>query len=334
MSLVLVRCCAGLLMLACVFAMGGCSADALDGIVLPATQTNPDRQPPAGAVRVDVLNQSDFLADVQVDCFIGSTAVHHAEAVLAPELSSDPNTDLHLGWDEADQVVVQVQVKDAAGQTLWSDQKTYWLGTDFMDQESIEYTIIYPLDAHTPVAVIQATSTAMSGRLVTLDGMYSHDPDGDPLTYTWQQVGGPTVSLADAGTPIASFAVPAVSGPTSFTFRLTVSDGQLSGSDEVTITVQANQAPVAVASGPSQAATGNSITLDGTSSHDPDGDSLTYTWEQISGTPVTLSNATQAIATFTAPVVSVSDTLVFRLTVSDGSLSSAQQVDIVIVSPG
>ena len=334
MSLAMARCSAGLLTLAGLLAMGGCpAADSLSSIVLPATQTNPDRQPAAGAVHVSVLNDSAFFADVQVDCFIGSTMVHHSEAVLAPFPGDDPNTDLYLGWEEADRVVVQVQVKDSASQTLWSDQKTYVLGADYEDQESIEYAIVYPPNAGTPVAVIQASSTATSGRSVTLDGLYSHDPDSDPLTYAWQQVAGPSVSLTNANAVTASFIAPAVRGPTPLTFRLTVSDGELSASAEVTITVHANLAPVAVASSVAQADTGSGVTLEGSSSYDPDGDLLTYQWEQITGTPVVLTDPTQATASFTAPMVSVSDTLIFRLTVSDGLLTAAQQVDVVILFP-
>jgi len=75
------------------------------------------------------------------------------------------------------------------------------------------------------------------------------DPDtGDTLTYAWVQTGGVTVTLINANTATASFVAPDVApgaGETS-TFELTVSDGTVSRSDTVAITVQEPPATVTV----------------------------------------------------------------------------------------
>src|SRR5207253_2680124 len=68
-------------------------------------------------------------------------------------------------------------------------------------------------------------------------GGASEDPDGDAIEFSWTQVSGPAVTLNGAGTATPSFTAPLVSAPTALTFRLTVSDTQLSAGDEVTITV-------------------------------------------------------------------------------------------------
>jgi hypothetical protein len=62
------------------------------------------------------------------------------------------------------------------------------------------------------------------------------------------------------------------------------------------------------------------VSLDGSGSSDPDGDTLTYSWTQTAGTQVTLNDANSASPSFTAPDVdSNGDTLTFELTVDDGN---------------
>jgi hypothetical protein len=69
---------------------------------------------------------------------------------------------------------------------------------------------------------------------VTLDGSASSDPEGAALTYLWAQTAGPAVTLSDA-TAVAPTFVPAGTG--AYTFRLTVSDGQRTATDDITVTV-------------------------------------------------------------------------------------------------
>lgn len=91
-----------------------------------------------------------------------------------------------------------------------------------------------------------------------------------------------------------------------------------------------NQAPVANAGTDQNALEGTPVVLDGSKSYDPDGDSITYSWAQVSGPSVTLSDPSASKPIFTPQ----SDgTYVFGLTVNDGTLSSSQDtVTITVLS--
>ena len=189
-----------------------------------------------------------------------------------------------------------------------------------------------------PMADAGAPPIAAEGATVTLNGRGSSDPD-DTLTYAWRQTGGAPVSLSGANTTTPSFTAPSLlSADAELVFRLTVSDGSLSATDTVTVTVtHVNDAPGADAGEPQTVAEGATVTLRGTGT-DPDGDdaALRYAWSQTdTGAPrVSLSGADTATSGFTAPsLLSADAELVFRLTVSDGSLSATDTVTITVTRP-
>ncbi len=75
-----------------------------------------------------------------------------------------------------------------------------------------------------------------------------------------------------------------------------------------------NDAPIADA-GPDQlSVAAGTITLDGSASYDPDGDTITYQWDQVSGPSVSLTGKNEARATFTG---ADGQNYSFRLTVKD-----------------
>ncbi len=81
-----------------------------------------------------------------------------------------------------------------------------------------------------------------------------------------------------------------------------------------------NTPPIADAGGDRFGAPAGQFTLDGSASYDPDGDTISYQWEQTSGPTVALSGVSQSHATFTAEL---NQTYVFRLTVRDEHGASA-----------
>ena len=96
--------------------------------------------------------------------------------------------------------------------------------------------------------------------------------------------------------------------------------------------VVANQSPVARAGSDVSVAAGASVTLDGSSSTDPDGTIDVYLWEQLSGDTVSLSGSNTSMATFTTPSNNLSQSMTFRLTVTDNSGSTSTDTTIVQVA--
>lgn len=89
-----------------------------------------------------------------------------------------------------------------------------------------------------PPAADAGSDFSISGRKpVELDGRGSSDPDGGALTFAWKQVGGPALTLTDAGTAQPRFDAPATDTNISLSFELTVRDGELSDTDTITVTV-------------------------------------------------------------------------------------------------
>ena len=93
-----------------------------------------------------------------------------------------------------------------------------------------------------------------------------------------------------------------------------------------------NLSPVALAPQQTLLSPATSVThhLDASGSFDPDGDVVTYSWEQIGGPPVTLSEPTSATPSFTATPGDTNRNMVFKVTVSDGESSSESSTRVTI----
>jgi hypothetical protein len=93
-----------------------------------------------------------------------------------------------------------------------------------------------------------------------------------------------------------------------------------------------NMSPNAHAGSDQSVAEGSTVTLDGSGSSDPDDIVLSYLWEQTGGPSVTLSDSTAVRPTFVTPPVNPGvASLIFRLTVTDGSGESAtDEVSITV----
>ena len=173
-----------------------------------------------------------------------------------------------------------------------------------------------------PQANAGIDQTVAEGVLVTLNGSSSLDIDDGIISFLWTQTGVPKVTLSYPMSSHPTFTAPDV-GPdgASLTFNLTVTDKSgLQNTDSCIVNISwQNQPPTAVVS-PDYVETkgGTSITLDGSASRDSDDGIASYLWTQVDGEPVSLSNPTSALTTFTAPKADKSGkNLKFKLTVKD-----------------
>ncbi|MYD94706.1 MAG: hypothetical protein F4Y02_13670, partial [Chloroflexi bacterium] len=128
----------------------------------------------------------------------------------------------------------------------------------------------------------------------------------------------------DASTRTLS-GTPKVIRTTTLTYTVTDADDSTDADDTDSltfdITVDANQAPTAHVGDDRTVAEGDTVTLDGSGSADPEEQTLTYTWTAPSD--VSLSSTTTAKPTFDAPEVDGEDNYTFALIVSDGVQDSA-----------
>lgn len=200
---------------------------------------------------------------------------------------------------------------------------------------------------------------------VILDGSASYDPQGDPdLSFAWTLDSAPVGSsrtsddIAFSNQELASFEP---DQPGTYGFWLTAYDSGDAASEPawVDIDIQArvgNNAPVADAGGalrvadsvecngaaigaeylcaPCDAAT---VAVDGSESTDPDGDSLTYEWELLSGN-ATLTGADTEMAqlvitgpTPAAPGQLDTEVVYLSLTVTD-CMGTSSTTDVITVS--
>jgi subtilase family serine protease len=176
---------------------------------------------------------------------------------------------------------------------------------------------------------ITLPATANLSGTATDDGL--PNPPG-AVTVTWSKTSGSgTVTFANSAAKVTTATFSAAG---TYVLKLTASDGSLSASATVTITVNAapvNQAPVVNAGAnqtitlPAAASLNGTVTDDGLPN--PPG-AVTVTWSKTSG-PGTVTFANPA-AKVTTATFSAAGTYVLKLTASDSALSASASTTITV----
>ena len=219
--------------------------------------------------------------------------------------------------------------KDYVGQDSFTFKATDDKGTD---SNIATVTMDVKSANQAPVAEDQSVSVDKNKPLqVTLAAT---DAEGDPIVFALEsQPTNGVLSTFDANQGTVTYK-PSKDyvGQDSFTFKATDDKGTDSNIATVTMDVKsANQAPVAETGSNQEVEQGTTVTLDGSNSTDPNNDSLSYTWEQLSGPLVTIVNPDAAIIEFVAPQVNDDTTLKFKLTVTDqDGEKGSKRIDVTV----
>ena len=204
--------------------------------------------------------------------------------------------------------------------------------TDTVDQKGYDQVVVFvSAENNAPVATVSDDRTVYENTLV--DVMCSGvDPDGDSLKFTWSTQ--PNAKFTDSSKGKTSVTTPSVVKDSKITLTCTVSDGVLSDSDSLVLTVKNTlNADILADAGDDRIVNENvRISLDGTGSNDPENQPLTFTWTQLSGEKVKLSSTSSATPSFTSPTVANNEVkvLVFELKVFDEN--GRQDVDTVKIT--
>ena len=203
--------------------------------------------------------------------------------------------------------------------------------------KAIDYVNISVLPPNnSPIAHAGPDTEVNENNLVNLICMGS-DRDGDPLTFSWKQTAGMGVSISNPHTSTISFLAPSVVDLRTLEFDCTVSDGNLSSSDSVKISVlNVLSGNIIADAGDDRIVNENrTLSLDGSGSYDEEGQQLSYSWTQISGETITLNNANAINPFFKSPSVTNGEikVLMFELSVFDDNGRSDVDTVVITVDP-
>ena len=177
--------------------------------------------------------------------------------------------------------------------------------------------------ARVDLAINNVAPRADGGRLVTLapgdrldlSAQFSSDANGDPLTFSWDQLLGPSVAGTGTGKALSA----TVSQPGYYVFRVgAVDKSGVEGAAEVPVLVLADSgAPTAIVSTPVVARAGETVTLDASGSYR--GDAAVFSWQQVDGPAAALQPGEGGVATVVLPQPG---RYAFEVSLSEGGLRS------------
>ncbi|OGH58452.1 MAG: hypothetical protein A3G34_08255 [Candidatus Lindowbacteria bacterium RIFCSPLOWO2_12_FULL_62_27] len=254
---------------------------------------------------------------------------------LSGAASSDPDGDsLSYQWTQETGPVMTLTPGATAANPSFASDSAYTGAyvfrltvTDVYGDSSFD-TIRISAGNIPPVANAGPDTSVPNNDTATLNGAGSSDGNGDSLTYSWTKLSGPTASINNPASAVASVFM---TNKGVYVFQLGVSDAVDTTFDTVQITAL-NTKPVAITNPDTTVSKKDTVYLSGAASTDADtGDSLTYTWTQLSGPFVSLMPNSLVVNPAFVSADSVTK-YVFQMVVSDGTDTAADTVEITAVN--
>ncbi|MBW2248317.1 MAG: PKD domain-containing protein [Deltaproteobacteria bacterium] len=276
--------------------------------------TTPDNQPPiADAGPNQTVNEGQLVGLDGSNSFDSDDGIafYNWVQTSGPQVTlSDPN---------AKQSTFTAPDVDAGGDSL-TFELTVTDHNGFQSADSCVVNVTWLNEP--PQANAGLDQTVTEGTVVTLDGSSSLDIDDGIVSCFWNQIGGPGVTLSNPASSQPTFTAPNVEPDgVSLTFNLTVTDaGGLKSEDSCIVNISWQNQPPTAAIAPDyrESVEGTVVTLDGSVSTDSDDGIASHLWTQIEGDPVSISDPTSAVMSFTAPKADLNgNNLKFKLTVKD-----------------
>ena len=236
---------------------------------------------------------------VGVSCTVNAiNGINSYNPAVKPIMTLYPNGN-HYIWDRSYDTIYD-----------WHNPHLYewFLGQD----KSLPVNVLPNANAGSDITVQHTVGT------VNLNGAASSDPDGNLVRYVWRKISGPNAgTITNPGA--ATTTVTGLTWAGTYAYELTVADNRAAW-DKDTVVVNV----IMPAGSPTARAGGfvlvnlptNSFNLDGTTSTDPDGTIVSYSWSKVSGPNATFVNPNSAVATVTGLV---SGQYYFRLLVNDNN---------------
>jgi len=203
--------------------------------------------------------------------------------------------------------------------SLAADDTGLYVGGQFTEVGRVSANNLAKWEFSTPpVKVVELRG------LITDDGL----PTGGALTRQWIKVSGPgDVKFAD---PLAAITTAAFSHAGTYVLRLTANDSDLTGLDEVSVTIRANQPPTVSAGQEQVIGLDEPLVLNGFVADDglPEGAPVHHVWQQIYG-PGTVTFDHPANTNVTARF-SQQGTYVLRLSANDSQFTTLDEVTVIV----